>query len=79
MPVLCLAQSSVEVTEVKCQVMSSPFNLWLRARPGSVVVECSPAMREVGGSILSRVKHKTLKLEVLLLCLALSTKELETV
>ncbi len=36
-------------------------------------------MREVGGSIPDRVKQKTLKFEVLLLCLALSTKELETV
>ncbi len=48
-------------------------------RPGSVVVERSPGMREVGGSIPGRVKEKTLKVEVLLLCLALSTKELETV
>ena len=46
-------------------------------RPGSVVVERSPGMREVGGSIPSRVKQKTLKFEVLLLWLALSTKELE--
>ncbi len=45
----------------------------------SVVVERSPGMREVGGSIPGRVKQKTLKFEVLLLCLALSTKELETV
>ncbi len=36
---------------------------------GSVVVARSPGMR---------VKQKTLKYEVLLLCLALSTKELET-
>ncbi len=48
-------------------------------RPGSIVVERSPGMREVGGSIPGRVKRKTLKFEVLLLCLALSTKELETV
>ncbi len=48
-------------------------------RLGSVVVERSPGMREVGGSIPGRVKHKTLKFEVLLLCLALSTIELETV
>ncbi len=48
-------------------------------RPGSVVVERSPGMREVGGSIPDRVKQKTLKFEVLLLYLALSTKELETV
>ncbi len=34
--------------------------------------------REVGGSIPRRVKQKTLKFDVLL-CLALSTKELETV
>ncbi len=47
--------------------------------PGSVVVERSPGMREVGGSIPGRIKQKTLKFEVLLLCLALSTKELETV
>ncbi len=51
----------------------------IRPRPGSVVVEGSPGMREVGGSISGRVKQKTLKFEVLLLCLALSTKELETV
>ncbi len=50
-----------------------------RPRPGSVVVERLPGMREVGGSIPGRVKQKTLKFEVLLLCLALSTKELETV
>ncbi len=48
-------------------------------RPGSVVVERSPGMRDVGCSIPGRVKQKTLKFEVLLLCLALSTKELETV
>ncbi len=47
-------------------------------RPGSVVVEHSPRMREVGGSIPSHIKQTTLKLEVLLLCLALSIKELET-
>ncbi len=51
----------------------------IKPRPGSVVVERSPGMREVGGSILGRVKQKTLKFEVVLLCLALSTKELETV
>ncbi len=50
-----------------------------RPRPGSVVVERSPGMREVGGLIPGCVKQKTLKFEVLLLCLALSTKELETV
>ncbi len=48
-------------------------------RPGSVVVERSPGMREVGGSIPGRLKQKTLKFEVLLLCLALSTKELEAI
>ncbi len=48
-------------------------------RPGSVVVERSPGMREVGGSIPGRAKQTKLKFEVLLLCLALSTKELETV
>ncbi len=48
-------------------------------RPGSVVVERSPSMREVGGSIPGHVKQKTLKFKVLLLCFALSTKELETV
>ncbi len=47
--------------------------------PGSVVVERSPGMREVGGSIPGGVKQKTLKFEVLLLYLALSTKELESV
>ncbi len=41
-------------------------------------VERSPGMREVGGSIPGHVKQKTLKFEVLLLCLALSIKELET-
>ncbi len=35
-------------------------------------------MREVGGSILGRVKQTALKFEVLLLCLELSIKELET-
>ncbi len=48
-------------------------------RLGSIVVERSPGMREVGGSIPGHVKQKTLKFEVLLLCLAFSTKELETV
>ncbi len=48
-------------------------------RPGSVVVEHSPGMREVGGSIPGHVKQKALVFEVLVLCLALSTKELETV
>ncbi len=43
------------------------------------MVERSPGMWEVGGSIAGRIKQKTLKFEVLLLCLALSTKELETV
>ncbi len=42
------------------------------------MVERSPGMREVGGSIPGRIKPKTLKFEVLLLCLALSMKELET-
>ncbi len=42
------------------------------------MVERSPGMREVGGSIPGRVKQKTLKFEVLLLCLALSIMELET-
>ncbi len=42
------------------------------------MAERSPVMREVGGSIPDRVKQKTLRLEVLLLCLALSIKELET-
>ncbi len=36
-------------------------------------------MWEVGGSIPGRVEQKMLKFEVLLLCLALNTKELETV
>ncbi len=48
----------------------------MKPRPGSVVVERSPGMREVGGLIPGRVKQKTLKFEVLLFCLALSTKEL---
>ncbi len=61
-----------------CCFVSKQTSLVL-PRPGSVVVERSPGMREVGGSILGRVKQKTLKFEVLLLCLALSTKELETV
>ncbi len=47
-------------------------------RSGSVVVERSPGMQEVGGSIPGRVKQKTLKFEVLLHCLALSIEELET-
>ncbi len=46
-------------------------------RLGSVVVEHLPGMWEVGGSIPGRVKQKTLKFEVLLLCLALSINELE--
>ncbi len=53
--------------------------LVLGPRPGSVVVERSPGMREVGGSIPGRAKQKTLKFEVLQLCLALNTKELETI
>ena len=42
------------------------------------MLERSPGMREVGGSIPGRVKQKPLKFEVLLLRLALSMKELET-
>ncbi len=42
------------------------------------MVERLPGMREVGGSIPGRVKQKTLKFEVLLLCLTLSIKELKT-
>ncbi len=49
-----------------------------RPRPGSVVVERSPGMLEVGGSIPGRVEQKTLKFEILLLCVALSITELET-
>ncbi len=45
----------------------------VRLRSGSVVVEGSPGMREVGGSIPDHAKQKTLKFEVLLVCLALST------
>ena len=47
-------------------------------RPGSVVVERSPGMRKFGGSIPGRLKQKTLKFEVLLLCLTFSIKQLET-
>ncbi len=65
-------------TVVLVQITARKFLLHL-PRPGSVVVEHSPGMREVGGSIPGRVKQKTLKFEVLLLSLALSTKELETV
>ncbi len=54
------------------------MSLKLVLRPGSVVVERSPGMRKIGGSIPGCVKQKTLKFEVLLLCLVLSTKELET-
>ncbi len=43
------------------------------------MVEHSPGMREVGGSIPGRVKQKTLKFEVLLRCLVLGTGDLETV
>ncbi len=43
-------------------------------RPGSVAAEDSLGMWAVGGSIPDCVKQKTLKFEVLLLCLALSTK-----
>ncbi len=42
------------------------------------MVERSLGTREVGGSIPGCVKQKTLKFEVLLLCLALSINELET-
>ncbi len=47
-------------------------------RSGSVVFERSSGMREGGGSIPGRVKQKTLKCEVLLPCLELSIKALET-
>ncbi len=47
-------------------------------RQGSVVVQRSAGMPQVGGSIPGRVKQKMLKFEVLLLCLVLSIKELET-
>ncbi len=53
-----------------CGNISTPFHSLIIPRPGSVVVERSPGMREVGGSIPGRVKQKTLKFEVLLLCLA---------
>ena len=43
------------------------------------MVERSPGIRGVGGSIPGRVKQKTLKFEVLLICLVLRTKELDTV
>ncbi len=46
--------------------------------PGSIIVGRSPGMREVVGSIPGRAEQKTLKCEVLLLCLALSSNELET-
>ncbi len=42
------------------------------------MVERSPGMREVDGSIPGRVKQKTLKYEVLLLYFPLRIKELET-
>ncbi len=45
---------------------TSPFKHHLAPRPGSVVVERSPGMQEVGGSIPGRVKQKTLKFEALL-------------
>ncbi len=61
----------------RSNTLSSPAGV--TPRPGSVVVEHSHGMREVGGSIPGRVEQKTLKFEVVLLCLALSTKELETV
>ncbi len=57
----------------KICVLHAPLNI-ISQWPGSVVVERSPGMREVGGSIPGRcVRH------ILLLCLAprLSIKELE--
>ena len=54
-----------------CRVLcmsDSLSSVWRRPRPGSVVVERLPDMREVGGSIPGCVKQKTLKFEVLLLC-----------
>ncbi len=63
---------------------ASYFTTWLFHHkpqlpwPVSVVVERSPGMQEVGGSIPGCIKQKTLKFEVLLLCLALSINELET-
>ncbi len=63
----------------KCPIKSPTFfKAHLLPRPGSVVVERSPGMRDVGGSIPSRVKQKTLKFEVHLLCLALSIIGVET-
>ncbi len=44
----------------------------------SVVGERWLCMREVGGSIPAHVKQKTLKSEVLLVCLALITLGIET-
>ncbi len=46
----------------------------LRPRPGSVVLERSPGMWDFVGSIPGRVKQRTLKFEVLILCLALAQK-----
>ncbi len=60
-----------------CKLQPKVFKLVL-PRAGSVVVYRSPSMRKDGGSIPGRVKQNTLKFEVLLLCLTLSTKELET-
>ena len=60
------------------QPISSFFYLTHPLQPGSVVVELSPGMRALVARPPGRVKQKTLKFEVLLVCLALSTCELET-
>ncbi len=74
-PSRCLYNKIFEYTQKILSRRTQKVKPW----PGSVVVGRSPGMREVGGSVPGRVKQKTLKFEVLLLCLALSKKELETV
>ncbi len=60
--------------------MNTVYHVHVHREPwsGSVVVEHSPGMREVGGSIPGRIKQTTLTFVVLLLSSALSIKELET-
>ncbi len=69
----------MQASTTKSQYCSLHHPCMAWPRPRSVVVERLPGMREVGGSIPGHVKQKTLKFEVLLLCLALGTKELATI
>ncbi len=63
----------MSVSDSKSHREAFPNSITTADRQDSVMVERSPGMPEVSGSISGRVKQKTLKMDGLLLCLALST------